>query len=424
MSKIKTYFQSLQTEDPFFNITFWLIALMLLLLPHTTFFMWPFSVILSLVWLIQWNFREKWQNFKTNDGIPYGFFLFGICLIPVLGFINSENLPIAWRTLECHLWFFFAPLFLLTTSPKLWKRGHFNLLLGLFSISVIANLLFKFFHGVFFTLKTGDSSYMYNNFFSYNQHHAYVALYANFAYILIFQQLLNGHQTLSRKAKVWFYILELLLAVGIFCLYSRAGILIFLFLHLVWCAYAIHLKHSRWKVMTGLAMAIFALFTVLIATSPSNRFTEDSIFFHPKGGDKRKVDARRIIWQAAWDGAVENLPWGVGTGDGNDVVVEMYHKNGHWLKSNHPYNAHNQFLFALLTNGIPGIIILLLYFWVPLGTAIKHKDMILLSLFLLMTLNCLVECMFDRRAGVDFFAIMIPLFIVKANSITHQTELP
>ena len=92
------------------------------------------------------------------------------------------------------------------------------------------------------------------------------------------------------------------------------------------------------------------------------------------------------------------------------------------MERTRPLNAHNQFLSALLTNGIPGIILILLYFSVPLALAIKHRDMMLLSLFVLMLLNCLVECMFERRAGVDFFAIMIPLFILKAhvpdNSLT------
>ena len=167
--------------------------------------------------------------------------------------------------------------------------------------------------------------------------------------------------------------------------------------------------------MFSITVLIFGLFAVLILTSPSNRFTESAISFTHKQDDKNP-DARLIIWQAARDGAIENLPWGVGTGDGNDVIVEKYHENGHWKRSNHSYNAHNQFLFALLTNGIPGIIILLLYFYAPLGLAIKYRDIWLLSLFLLMTCNCLVECMFDRRAGVDFFAVMIPLMLLRSKN--------
>lgn len=421
MNRTISYIKALHTPDVFFNISFLLMIPMMVLLPFTTFFMWPIGIALMLLWLCQWNWREKWENFKINDGIPYGFFLLGIFLIPILGFINSENTAIAWRSLECHLWFLFTPLIFLTTSPKTWTRRHFRLLLALFSFSVIANLAYKFGISIYKMVSTGNSKYLYGDLFCNNQHHAYVSLYANFVYLLIFKELLDhGHQFSNRK-KALFYGLELFLIVGIFCAYSRAGILNFLIMHIVWCAYAIYLKPVRWKVMVGLIFLIFGIFSLLVLTAPRNRFTESYLTFNHKQDDKKQTDARLIIWQAAWDVAVENLPWGVGTGDGNQVILDKGCENGHWNKNTaRAYNAHNQFLFALLTNGIIGLILVLLYFYTPLGLSIKYKDIMLLSIFLLMTLNCLVECMFDRRAGVDFFAIMIPLFIVKIHSESYN----
>lgn len=395
---------------------------MMVLLPITTFFMWPIGVMLMLLWICSGNWREKWENFKQNDGIPYGLLLLCICLIPLLGFINSENKPIAWRSFEAHLWFFFTPLIFLTSSSKLWSKRHIQTLLLLFSGSEIILLFFLFIHGIYKTWATGDTSFMFNDLFCYKRHHAYISLYANFVYLLIFQYLIENFDRISRKRKIFLFGLEFFISICIFYAYSRAGILIFLFMHLVWCLYTIHLKRSSWKIMTALAMFMFALFTVLIVTAPINRFTEDSIFFNRKTGDDREIDPRRIIWLASKEAAMDNLPWGVGTGDGNDIIVEYYHKNGYWLSSEHSFNAHNQFLFALLTNGIPGFIIVLLFFYAPLGLAVRHKDIFLLSLFLLMTLNCLVECMFDRRAGVDFFAVMIPLFIIRTHINTPKTD--
>lgn len=424
MNKLSTYLQSLRTTDTFFNVSYVLMMLMMAALPFTTYHMWPIGATLMLLWICQWNWREKWENFKANDGIPYGLFLLGVFLIPVLGFINSINKPIAWRSLECHLWFLIAPLVFLTTSSKLWSRNHIKTLLILFSTSEMAMLLFFFVRGIYKTFTTGDSSFLYNDYYCHDYHHAYVALYATFVYVLIFYYLTENSHRISTKRKVLLYLAAIFLAVNVFCVYSRAGILTFLFLHLVLSGYAIYRKPSRWKYIVGIIFLIFTMFTVLIATAPRNRFTESYLSFHHKKNDKKKTDARLIIWQAAWDGAVENLPWGVGTGDGNDVVVEKYHENGHWMKYNHPYNAHNQFLFALLTNGIPGLILILLYFYAPLGLAIKHRDILLLSIFLLMTCNCLVECMFDRRAGVDFFAIMIPLFILRVHSKNQHNQLP
>lgn len=415
MNKISSFFQSLRTDDAFFNVSYIIMMLMMVLLPFTIFFMLPFGIQLMLLWICQWNWREKWENFKANDGIPYGFFLLGIFLIPVLGFINSTNMAIAWRAFECHLWFLFAPLIFLTTSPKLWSKKHIHTLLFLFSASEIAFMLFLFVHGIYKTWATGNINYMYSDTFCYNYHHAYVALYATFVFLFIFHYLIENSDCISTKRKIALYALEIFLAVGVFCAYSRAGILIFLFMHVVMSGYAIYRKPDHWKFIIALVFMLFALFAGLILTSPNNRFTKSSMSLQHHDKDK-EPDARLIIWQAAWDGAVENLPWGVGTGDGNDVVMEKYHENGFWQSRNHPYNAHNQFLFALLTNGIPGLIILLLFFYSPLGMAIKYRDILLLSLFLLMTCNCLVECMFDRRAGVDFFAIMIPLMLLRSKT--------
>ena len=149
MNRLSTYWQSIRTPDAYFNISYALMMFMMALLPFTVFFMWPIGVALMVLWVCQWNWREKWKNFKENNGIPYGFFLLGIFLIPILGFIKSENMPIAWRSFECHIWFLFTPLVFLTTSPKLWTKNHFKMLLVLFSISEVLLLLFFLIRGIY-----------------------------------------------------------------------------------------------------------------------------------------------------------------------------------------------------------------------------------------------------------------------------------
>lgn len=420
MNKVHNYIQSLQTPDAFFNISYVLMMLMMVLLPFTTYFMWPIGILLMLLWIFQGNWREKWENFKINDGIPYGFFLLGICLIPPLGFINSSNIAAAWSFVECYLWFFFTPLIFLTASPKTWKKEHFDVLLTLFSAGVVVYLITLFVHGIYKTATTGDSIYMYNSYFCYNNHHSYVALYLDFVYFLIFNYLLYNQHKMKIMHTILLYAIEILLIVGVFCVYSRAGIIAFLFLQLIWSIYAIYLKRSRWKIILGILLLISGLFTVFVITSPTNRFAYNSINLKLIDDGKKEPDSRLIIWQAAWDAIVENLPWGTGTGDGNSEIMEQHLECGHWKEGTPTCNAHNQFLSVLLSNGIPGLVFILLYFYTPLALSIKHRDIMLLTIFLLMFINCLVECMFERRAGVDFFAIMIPLFILKA----HVPENP
>lgn len=414
MNKLTTYWQSLNTPDVYFNISYSLMMPMMLLLPFTVFFMWPIGIALLVLWVCQWNWREKWENFKQNDGIPYGLFLLGIFLIPILGLPSSTNKSIAWSIFEGNLWFLFAPLIFLTTSAKLWSRRHVSTLIILFSAGEIALLVFFFIRGIYKAVETGNIDPLYHHMFYSGWHHSYVALYATFVYFLIFHYLSENCQSISKKRKILLYTTAIFLTISILCLYSRAGILIFLFMHLIWGGYAIYRKPSRWKNMVSIMIIVLASCALFIAIVPENRFTEGALSFESKDG--RNTDSRLIIWQAAWDSAVENLPWGVGSGDGDETIMHKYHENGHWASRNHPYNAHNQFLSALLTNGIPGLFIVLLYFYAPLGLAIKHRDIFLLTIFLLMFLNCLVECMFDRRAGVDFFAIMIPLLLLRCKS--------
>lgn len=425
MNSIRTYCHDLRTPDRLFNVSFIIMVLTMALLPFTTYLMWPFSILLMLLWIAQGQWRAKWENFKANDGIPYGIFLLTIFLIPILGLTNSTNTPFAWRTFECYLWFFFAPTILLTTSREILTKKHIHLLLGVFSASVILHILVLFTRGIYMATTTGDSAYLYYSTFSFLRHPTYVAIYTTFAYTLLFVKLIDHHDMLTRAKKTILYISCCVLLIGVFCLYSRAGIITFIAIHFPLAVYAVHRRKANWKGMLFVLSLIFCLFIMQITShfAPKNRFAEFKYDTEQKGSNG-KPDARLIIWEAAWEAAVENLPFGTGTGDCFDAIREKYQANGYWKDWDHNYNAHNQYLQALLTNGIPGIIILLLYFFTPFGTSVRHKDILLFILFVILSLNSLAECVFDRRFGVDFFALMIPLLMLRAmpddNNVKHN----
>ena len=80
----------------------------------------------------------------------------------------------------------------------------------------------------------------------------------------------------------------------------------------------------------------------------------------------------------------------------------------------HNYNAHNQYLQTLLSTGIIGIIILLIFSFSPFYFGIKHKDILYISFVIVLILNIFVESMFEARAGVNFIAIMNMLLLLRA----------
>ena len=427
MNSLRTYVQSLRTPDRLFNASFLLLTLTMALLPFTVYWMWPIGILLVILWAALGDWRGKWENFKANDGIPYGLFLFAVCLIPLTGLINSEHQNYAWRTVECYLWFFIAPLILLTNSRKLLTKNHIRLLLAVFCASVFVNIVVLDVHGIYKTLTTGDNTYLYYSTFSYLRHPTYVSLYTTFAYLVILVYLIDNHDVIKLPRKILLYLVEAIMLIGVFCLYSRAGIITLVAVHLPIAVYAVRKRKTEWKWMLLVFIAIAVLFTLLMTTDfmPINRFTEPKYTLEEGTEPTKTSDVRLILWQAGWEAAVENLPFGTGTGDCFDAMREKYRSHGYWRDFDHNYNAHNQYLQALLTNGIPGIILLLLYFFAPLGESIRYRDILLLSLFILLALNSCFECLFDRRFGVDFFAIMVPLLMLRAQRMcANEKEIP
>jgi O-antigen ligase len=419
MNNAVPYRQLLHTGNALFNASFILMALALVLLPFTTWFMWPIAVLLVILWAAQGNWRGKWADFKANDGIPYGLFLLGICLIPITGLFYSDNMNFAWHQVDCDLWFLIAPLIILTTSRNLLTKKHIHFLLGLFSASAFVHILVLFAHGIFLFFKTGDSTYLYYSTFSFLRHPTYVAMYTTFAYLIILVFLIDNHDIIKIWRKIFLYLAEAVMLTGVFCLYSRAGIITLVAVHIPIAIYAVHKRKAEWKWMLLVFIVIAVLFTLLMTTDfmPINRFKEPKYTLEKETNPTKTSDVRLILWQAGWEAAVENLPFGTGTGDCYDAIREKYRSHGYWVNFNHDYNAHNQYLQVLLTNGIPGIIILLLYYFVPLGESIRRRDILLFSFFILMALNSCFECVFYRRFGVDFVAIMIPLLMMR-------TEMP
>jgi O-antigen ligase len=88
------------------------------------------------------------------------------------------------------------------------------------------------------------------------------------------------------------------------------------------------------------------------------------------GDTDTSLGARFLMWKAAIMMFLSNPLTGVGTG-GYGPTMELYVQSGQFpqflLEFNQP---HNMYLFALATNGIPGLIALLLIFYGALKFAV------------------------------------------------------
>lgn len=416
MSRLSAFIGDYLTESRCFNVSFCVWAFVMLTLPFTTFFMWPAAVILCFAMFLESDWQGKALNFRANFGVPYGLFLILIYLIPMTGILYSSNKNVALAEFECYMWLPLAPIFLLTTSNRLLTFKHIALLLKIYTVSVVTLTILYFAVGIVRSIHYHDTVYLYYSHFSFLRHPTYATLYATFAFILILDYIYKCQNTLSKPRYILLYVVEFILAFGIFCTYSRAGIIIFFIVLCVWGVYIFRTYPRRWKRVLLLFAAIAATFSLLMTTDimPVNRFAKTKYSVDEKDtADSDKSEARIAIWKTSIAAIRENLPFGVGTGDAFDAIKDKSVERKYDNITERHYNSHNQYLQALLTNGIPGIVFLLLYFSVPLAMSVRLKSIHLFSIFLLLSLNCLFECMFEIRSGVDFFAVMIPLFILR-----------
>src|SRR5690606_27244519 len=185
----------------------------------------------------------------------------------------------------------------------------------------------------------------------------------------------------------------------------KTGIISILLIHFGFIGYLI-IKNKLYLKGT---VALVLIFTLLFAgykafPEVNNRFNE---LFNTVFSESKELNSTSSIRTAIWKTSLNILtehPFGVGTGDVKDVLVENYVKSGLDYAAEKELNAHNQFLQIALATGILGLLVLMIMIFYPLYNAIKNKYIIYMVFLGLIIINFLTEAMLETLAGVVFFA--------------------
>ena len=159
------------------------------------------------------------------------------------------------------------------------------------------------------------------------------------------------------------------------------------------------------------ALTLWGSSTYLTVTS--SRLSKAQQAISSNDLDKNSTEStteRLLIWQSAVSVIKENVLVGVGTGDTNDALLKTYKTNQYSGALESRLNAHNQYLQTFIAIGIIGFLALMSMLFIPLYTALKKRDILYLLLLLLICFNLLFESMFERQAGVVFYAFFNGLF--------------
>lgn len=411
--------KKLLSDNWHFNVFFFLLLAAAATLPFSTWIMLPIAGIQLVNWIWEWNWKEKWNTLRENASPLTIFVLLSMYLLVIYGFFLSYNKSRAMAAFDCYLWFLVAPLFLLTQKRRNLTNSRIHMIFMFFAISTVLHLCIIFFIAIRKYIQTGNDAFLYYQNFSVFRHPSYLAMYATFSFYVMLDYLNKTHKSLPLYSKIGLYIAMAVLLAGVFFLQSKAGILVFCILAVVWFVYLLFIRSTNIAAALSVVIVVTSIGIVLHETQIlSVHRIKDSIEevgkYTPEHLGSSSNQIRITVWKSTLEICKKNLPWGVGTGDATDELNVNAVKKNYTNLIGHHYNAHNQYLQTLLTTGIPGIIILLTYCLYPLVISIRKRNILYQSFVLILILNILVESMFEVRAGVDFLAMMNVLLFLRS----------
>src|SRR5690606_18586810 len=117
------------------------------------------------------------------------------------------------------------------------------------------------------------------------------------------------------------------------------------------------------------------------------------------------------IWNCALEVGRSNFLIGNGFGHSQDKLNECFLNENLEDFAKLDYQTHNQYFNHYIRGGIVGLIILLLLYLYSMFFSIKRKNLIHLSLMIIVILTSMTENILNRHLGIVFFVFFNSYFI-------------
>tara|TARA_R110002051_G_scaffold313322_3_gene389319 strand:+ start:10479 stop:11744 length:1266 start_codon:yes stop_codon:yes gene_type:complete len=148
---------------------------------------------------------------------------------------------------------------------------------------------------------------------------------------------------------------------------------------------------------------------------------------YAKYGDKGKdnnynggLTPRFLIWSCAIDVGNRNYFLGSGFGTTQKYLNSCYLSKNLESFAEQNYQTHNQYFSNYARGGFLGLFVLLILYFYSLVFSLKRKQILHLSLLIIIIVASLTENILNRQFGIVFFAFFNSLFFFSSNKITHE----
>gem|GEM_PF-1095214 len=371
-----------------------------------------FSTFLIFFWLLNPNWKEKWNNMRNTPWLNV-FVVF--TALYVLGILWSDNRDEAINSIQVKL-----PVFLLSIvfasmrlSEKETRRVFVAFIIGLIGVGV-----FMLVRGAIRYGDMGTSAFVYQTFTEYVMHPSYLALYFVTGIVLLFHGVLLKNESSRKKLIAAF--LGLFFAFIVFLLSSKMGFLSLAAVLIFYTIYAV----IRFKRYVSGAIALLVLVGgawLAIQTSPRLEETFHRMMTSLSGNkvvdpsSSESSEVRMLIWSADAALMMDAPVLGYGTGDVQDQLMNKYQEKGMSGALEKKLNAHSQFFQTGLALGWPGLIVLLALTIGVILWAIRARVGIIVIVGGLLTINMIPESMLQLQAGTMYVGFLYSILLFSAD---------
>ena len=394
---------------PFQKIYFFLCILIAFFLPVYIWAVPLLIVLLSLNWLMEGEFKEKFVRLKSNTS---ALVFIAFYLLYSIGMLWTENTDAGGFDLQVKLSLLLFPLLFGSSKHFAEIKSIKTILLAFIAGCFIATII-CFSHAIY----VGATQHEYN--FTYTKlsvflHPSYFAMYLSLAISILFFSFSSG-KTITGKTYLDFILISWFWF-SIIMLQSKAGILItgFLFILFLFKMLISKGKIADALIAITLLTGIYFLTNKYIITYDYSRINiaEHTLIEAKRDTTSKESNQVRIlIWKASSEIIKSNILLGAGTGDVKDELMNKYKEKGMTGAIERSLNAHNQYIQTFIALGIPGIVSLLLLFTTGIWKGIKEKKWIYIYFLIITFLNFIPESMLEVQAGVIFYAFFNSLLL-------------
>ena len=376
---------------------FTLLGLMSIVLPYDwQLVMWlmPLLVVNTIVRIVV---ARRIGNPSLSKGARWALWLmvafFAYQLVSMLYTVNQAD---GWDMILRRLPLLLFALCPLAADSGYLSRDRVRVLMWIFTLSLAVKFIIRF-----IIMLSESHKFVFAASFD-PVHHTYIAMYLMFVIGFLYSEWLNHRKEMSRTVLLLFCLVVLIMLAYLVMVLSRTGIAGLVVMVFAIIAYHIFgLKEVRRGLLMLAAVAVVGTGVYFLLPDSSRRLTQT--FEEMSEGDTS--DARYLIFGSSLKGIGQSLPWGVGIGDKNDVLAKIYEETGEDYAIQAQYNSHNIYLDAMLTMGIPGLLLLLAALAVPTVMAWRRRDFILMSFIFSFAFSGLFEAILNRQMGIMFVGL-------------------